>query len=191
MARQRVVIGDRADRDGAPVADGQLLDELCGASVKREDDAGKHELHDEQERHDGHRRGRGAHDAGHHQRDEVSGIGDDPERQREVDQEVSCDNAADREADAVPDIDADGNQNLQEADQRLVQHVCHDIRTDMESRAVLPLDDRTLPADDLDGIEEAVPDADADEGEGTRLQALHIGEQALPDDEGHHERDDG
>ena len=88
MARQRVVISDGADRDGSPVADGQLLDELCGASVKREDDAGKHELHDEQERHDGHRRGRGAHDAGHHQRDEVRGIGDDPERQGEVDQEV-------------------------------------------------------------------------------------------------------
>ena len=52
---------------------------------------------------------------------------------------------------------------------------------------MLPFDDRTLPADDLDGIEEAVPDADADEGEGTGLQALHIGEQALPDDEGHHE----
>ena len=89
MARQRVVIGNGADRDGAPVADGQLLDELCGASVKREDDAGKHELHDEQERHDSHRRGRSAHDAGHHQCDEVSGIGDDPERQGEVDQEVS------------------------------------------------------------------------------------------------------
>jgi hypothetical protein len=57
--------------------------------------------------------------------------------------------------------DCQNDCRLGNAQQHLINHMRCDIGSDMGTGAVFPFNNRTLAADDLDGIEAAVPDTDA------------------------------
>ena len=58
-----------------------------------------------------------------------------------------------------------GDDHLDQADNRLVNHMGYHIRGYVKSRPVLSLNDAPLLADYLDGVEHAVPDTYADNRE--------------------------
>ena len=79
---------------------------------------------------------------------------------------------------------------LRQAEERLIDHVRDDVRGDVHSGAVLPLDDAPLPAYDLYRVEAAVPDADAAQGERAEQRPLHRQEHVGLHHHAHQRADD-
>ena len=155
-----VVIALRAQRHKSVFADREV-GQLFGKACQCKGTAGKDELDDQHEGHDRHRRRRTVDDAGDEERGHVCGVGDQEQGDPDVHKEPLCDEPALREFDAGDPADRYGQQSLHHAEEHLVDQVRGNIRGYVHSRAMFALDDRSLAADDLDGIKETVPDADA------------------------------
>ena len=113
------------------------------------------------------------------ERHHVRRICDQKERNTELWYKVPCHKAFLR----IPNPDrphhVERNAGLQQAEQSLIDHVCGDIRTDMHSGPVFPFDHVTFPADHLNGIETAVPEAEAGDRQGTHKRPFHGREEAF------------
>ena len=72
------------------------------------------------------------------------------------------------------------DHRLHQADHQLIDHVGDHVGGDVQSGAMFPFDDGPLPADGLDGIEDAHPDAGAHQGEGAVSGVLRRHEGISP-----------
>ena len=96
-----------------------------------------------------------------------------------------------RIADAGDVADTQKNDCLSQTQQHLVNHMGDDVGRDMHAGTMLALGDRPFPADDLDGVEETVPDTDTDERETAAKRPLLGLEQIVADSEGYQAGNDG
>ena len=181
-----VIAPDAAEAVHAPVGNGQELD-LVGKAGEGEEATGKHQLKDQQEGHGGHGRGGVAHDAGDHQRHHIGGVGNEQNADAHVQQAPGRHHPGGRDPHAGYGADDQGHHRLRKAEQQLIDHLRQDIGGHVQAGAVLVLDDLPLPADHLDGVEKAIPDTGADQGEDTQLRALLVLEEGAA----HHEDHDG
>ena len=181
-----VIAADAAESVHAPVGNSQELD-LIGKAGEGEEAPGKHQLKNQQEGHGGHGRGGGAHDTGDHQGHHIGGVGDEQDADAHIQQSPGRYHPGGGDLHACYGADDQGDHRLRKAEQELIDHLCQDIGGHVQAGAVLVLDDLPLPADHLDGVEEAVPDAGADQGENAQLCALLILEEGAA----YHEYHDG
>ena len=119
------------------------------------------------------------------QRHHIRCVGDKEKGDEELRQEASLKQAVLREAHTGDRKNIYGNACLQQAQQRLIDHVGGDIGGDVHSRPVLAFDDIAFTADHLDGVEASVPETDAGHCQGTDQRSLHAAEQAPPDHDAH------
>ena len=89
-----------------------------------------------------------------------------------------------REIHAEHPEDHDRDDDLNHADHSLIDHVRRNVCGHVEPRTVFTLNYGSLTAYHLNGIEKAVPDTDAHEGENAHLCALLGLEYVRSDDEG-------
>ena len=194
VARQRphqtVDVGGDADGVDSPFADGKVGDHL-GSALQGEDHTGHDQLDDEDE---GHHRHGGIlifHDAGYQKAQHVGAVDDQKEGDHQFQQRREED-ARLREMIPVGKVhDQCDDHRLHQADHQLIDHMGDHIGGDVQTGAVFPLDDGPLPADGLDGIEDAHPDAGAHQGEGAVSGVLRRHEGILPGHRGNDQCDDG
>ena len=122
------------------------------------------------------------HDTGDHEGQHIRRKGSQEHRKTCIEGKDSGDKAGVREIHAECTENDHRNQNLQGTDDRLIDHMGCQIRTDMKPCPVLTLDDVSFLADHLDRVEHPVPDTHTDQCEGTVLGIFHVPEHLAAED---------
>ena len=153
--------------------------------------AGKHQLENQHEGHHRHGPGGGVADAGNEQAHHIGGVGNEQQGNAQIHDHPGRDEARFREMNAHHFQHVQAQARLRGAQGELIDHVGRDVGGNMHTGTVFPLDDGTLAAYGLDGVEAAVPDAYAGERERALQISLHGEKKVLPDDHGNQRGDDG
>ena len=147
------------------------------------------QLEDQHKGHDCHRRCRGVHDGGDEQRGYIRRVGDQEHGDPGIQKEPGRDKTFGRKFDPDDLAYRHCDHRLHGAEKTLIDQVGEYIGRNMHAGAVLTLDDRALPADRLDGIEESVPYTNAGQSEGALELSLHCDVHVFADDQCDHGRD--